>query len=78
MVVLLVPAMILDLQLLQPGLPVRLMEWASNSFTGDWGSLVNVNKVYIPAGSYGMSTQVTLSGGDATGIRIDGQIYRTG
>lgn len=34
--------------------------------------------VYIPAGDYGMSTWVTLSGGTAWALQLDGIIYRTG
>ncbi len=35
-------------------------------------------EVYIPSGNYGMATWVTLSGGTAVSIRLDGIIYRTG
>lgn len=34
--------------------------------------------VYVPAGDYGMSTWVTLSGGSAWAFQLDGVIYRTG
>lgn len=36
-------------------------------------SLVN-----IPLGNYAMATWVTLSGGNAWGINLEGVIYRTG
>jgi hypothetical protein len=34
--------------------------------------------VYIPPGDYGMSTWVSLSGGTAWALQLDGIIYRTG
>ncbi|KAJ9223750.1 CAZyme family GH28 [Paecilomyces variotii] len=34
--------------------------------------------VYVPSGKYAMDTWVTLSGGSAWALQIDGQIYRTG
>ncbi len=34
--------------------------------------------VYVPPGNYGMSTWVTLSGGNAWALQLDGIIYRTG
>lgn len=34
--------------------------------------------VYVPSGSYAMSTWVTLSGGSAWALQIDGTIYRSG
>lgn len=34
--------------------------------------------VYVPSGKYAMDTWVTLSGGNAWALQIDGQIYRTG
>lgn len=36
------------------------------------------NSVYIPPGDYGMSTWVTLSGGTAWALQLDGIIYRVG
>jgi rhamnogalacturonan hydrolase len=35
-------------------------------------------KVYIPSGSYGLSTWITLTGGSAISINLEGTIYRTG
>ncbi|KAM0155045.1 hypothetical protein ACHAQE_006947 [Botrytis cinerea] len=34
--------------------------------------------VYVPPGDYGMSTWITLSGGSAWALKLDGIIYRTG
>lgn len=35
-------------------------------------------KVYVPPGDYGMSTWVSLSGGQNWAFQLDGIIYRTG
>lgn len=43
-----------------------------------WAACKSGGEVYIPSGSYGMSTWVTLTGGSAVSIRLDGIIYRTG
>jgi rhamnogalacturonan hydrolase len=43
-----------------------------------WAACKSGGEVYIPAGSYGMSTWVTLTGGTGVSIRLDGVIYRTG
>jgi rhamnogalacturonan hydrolase len=36
------------------------------------------NSVNIPLGNYAMSTWVTLTGGTAWAINLEGVIYRTG
>ncbi|CAG8972057.1 hypothetical protein HYALB_00004921 [Hymenoscyphus albidus] len=43
-----------------------------------WAACKSGGQVYIPAGDYGMSTWVTLNGGTAVSINLDGIIYRTG
>ncbi|KAE8349891.1 RGase A [Aspergillus coremiiformis] len=43
-----------------------------------WKDCAAGGVVYIPAGDYAMSTWVTLSGGKASAIRLDGIIYRSG
>jgi rhamnogalacturonan hydrolase len=35
-------------------------------------------EVYIPTGSYGLGTWVTLTGGSKVSINLEGTIYRTG
>jgi len=35
-------------------------------------------EVYVPPGDYGMSTWVSLSGGQNWAFQLDGIIYRTG
>ncbi len=35
-------------------------------------------KVYIPSGKYGLGTWITLTGGSAISINLEGIIYRTG
>lgn len=35
-------------------------------------------QVYIPTGSYGLGTWVTLNGGTGVSINLEGTIYRTG
>lgn len=43
-----------------------------------WAACKSGGEVYIPAGNYGMSTWVTLTGGTGVSIRLDGIIYRVG
>ncbi|KUJ23475.1 Rhamnogalacturonase A [Mollisia scopiformis] len=43
-----------------------------------WAACKSGGEVYIPSGDYGMATWVTLTGGTAVSIRLDGIIYRTG
>ncbi|TVY84860.1 Rhamnogalacturonase A [Lachnellula suecica] len=43
-----------------------------------WAACASGGEVYIPAGDYGLSTFVTLTGGTAVSINLDGVIYRTG
>jgi hypothetical protein len=77
MVVLPLKATIMVLLLLLHGLraslEVKVYPYVKD-FTGfylPWG-------VYIPSGNYGMATWVTLTGGTAVSIGLDGIIYRTG
>jgi len=43
-----------------------------------WAACKTGGEIYIPSGSYGLGTWVTLTGGTAVSIRLDGIIYRTG
>ncbi|RDW66715.1 rhamnogalacturonase A [Coleophoma crateriformis] len=43
-----------------------------------WAACKSGGEVYIPSGDYGLATWVTLTGGTAISIRLDGIIYRTG
>ncbi|KAH8800026.1 pectin lyase fold/virulence factor [Hyaloscypha sp. PMI_1271] len=43
-----------------------------------WAACKSGGEVYIPAGDYGFATWVTLTGGTAVSINLDGIIYRTG
>jgi len=43
-----------------------------------WAACKSGGEVYIPAGDYGLATWVTLTGGTAVSINLDGIIYRTG
>ncbi|KAL3445995.1 pectin lyase fold/virulence factor [Aspergillus insuetus] len=43
-----------------------------------WDDCSSGGVIYIPPGDYAMETWVTLSGGNACAIQLDGIIYRTG
>lgn len=43
-----------------------------------WAACKSGGEVFIPSGDYGMATWVTLNGGTAVSIRLDGVLYRTG
>ncbi|KAL3465184.1 pectin lyase fold/virulence factor [Aspergillus heterothallicus] len=43
-----------------------------------WDDCASGGVIYIPPGDYAMETWVTLSGGNACAIQLDGIIYRTG
>jgi len=43
-----------------------------------WAACKTGGQVYIPPGSYGISTWVSLTGGTGVSIRLDGVIYRIG
>lgn len=43
-----------------------------------WAACKSGGQVYIPAGDYGLATWVTLTGGTAVSINLDGILYRTG
>ncbi|KAI9739637.1 MAG: hypothetical protein M1834_006355 [Cirrosporium novae-zelandiae] len=46
--------------------------------TSAWAACKSGGVVVIPSGNYALETWVTLTGGSATGIQLDGIIYRTG
>jgi rhamnogalacturonan hydrolase len=70
----------MGLRLRVRGLIVRLVVKVSPPPITSRKTIADVNGwiVYIPAGDYGMATWVTLTGGTAVSIRLDGIIYRTG
>ncbi|QSZ30244.1 hypothetical protein DSL72_004766 [Monilinia vaccinii-corymbosi] len=43
-----------------------------------WKACISGGEVYIPSGSYGLGTWVTLTGGTGVSINLEGTIYRTG
>nr|Q00001.1 RecName: Full=Rhamnogalacturonase A; Short=RGase A; Short=RHG A; AltName: Full=Rhamnogalacturonan hydrolase A; Flags: Precursor [Aspergillus aculeatus]AAB35485.1 rhamnogalacturonase [Aspergillus aculeatus]CAA58507.2 rhamnogalacturonase [Aspergillus aculeatus] len=48
------------------------------AITSAWAACKSGGLVYIPSGNYALNTWVTLTGGSATAIQLDGIIYRTG
>ncbi|KAK3937868.1 pectin lyase fold/virulence factor [Diplogelasinospora grovesii] len=50
----------------------------SAAITSAWAACKSGGEVYIPSGSYGLSTWVTLTGGSGVSINLEGTIYRTG
>ena len=48
----------------------------SAAFTAAWNACKSGGQVYIPSGSYGLSSWVTLSGGTGVSINLEGVIYR--
>lgn len=48
------------------------------AITSAWTACVSGGEVYIPSGSYGLGTWVTLTGGTGVSINLEGVIYRTG
>lgn len=50
----------------------------SAAITSAWAACKSGGEVYIPSGSYGLSTWVTLTGGTGVSINLEGIIYRTG
>lgn len=52
--------------------------WHVNLNSYDFAILISLISVNIPLGNYAMATWVTLSGGSAWGINLEGVIYRTG
>lgn len=50
----------------------------SAAISSAWTDCVAGGEVYIPEGDYGLSTWLTLSGGQGISINLEGTIYRTG
>lgn len=50
----------------------------STALTDAFNACVSGGVVVIPSGDYALSTWVTLSGGTAWALQLDGIIYRTG
>lgn len=50
--------------------------FSSPPYTGELAD--RLGEVYVPPGDYGMSTWVSLSGGQDWAFQLDGIIYRTG
>lgn len=50
----------------------------SAAITAAWAACASGGEVYIPSGSYGLGTWVTLNGGTGVSINLEGTIYRTG
>ncbi|CZR61350.1 probable rhamnogalacturonase A precursor [Phialocephala subalpina] len=48
------------------------------AITSAWAACLTGGEVYIPSGSYGLGTWITLTGGSAISINLEGTIYRTG
>ncbi len=48
----------------------------SAAINAAWNACKSGGEVYIPSGSYGLSTWVTLSGGTGVSINLEGVIYR--
>ncbi len=48
----------------------------SAALTAAWNACKSGGEVYIPSGSYGLSSWVTLSGGSGVSINLEGVIYR--
>ncbi|KAJ9133869.1 Rhamnogalacturonase A [Pleurostoma richardsiae] len=48
----------------------------SAAITSAWAACKGGGEVYIPSGSYGLSTWVTLTGGTGVSINLEGIIYR--
>ncbi|PWY77078.1 RGase A [Aspergillus heteromorphus CBS 117.55] len=48
------------------------------AITSAWEECSDGGLIYIPSGDYALETWVTLSGGKATAIQMDGILYRTG
>ncbi len=48
----------------------------SAAITAAWNACKSGGQVYIPSGSYGLSTWVTLTGGSGVSINLEGIIYR--
>lgn len=48
----------------------------SAALTAAWNACKSGGQVYIPSGSYGLSSWVTLSGGTGVSINLEGVIYR--
>jgi rhamnogalacturonan hydrolase len=48
----------------------------SAAITAAWNACASGGQVYIPPGSYGLSSWVTLNGGTHVSINLEGQIYR--
>lgn len=48
----------------------------SAAITAAWNACKSGGEVYIPSGSYGLSSWVTLSGGSGVSINLEGIIYR--
>ncbi|SPQ24359.1 cdeb85d4-6c24-486b-9e91-ce472c9b660c [Thermothielavioides terrestris] len=48
----------------------------SAAITAAWNACKGGGEVYIPSGSYGLSSWVTLSGGSGVSINLEGVIYR--
>lgn len=49
-----------------------------DAITSAWNACADGGEVYIPEGDYGLSTWVTLTGGQGVSINLEGTIYRTG
>ncbi|KIM94056.1 glycoside hydrolase family 28 protein [Oidiodendron maius Zn] len=50
----------------------------STPLTNAWKECKNGGLVYIPPGTYSMSSWVSFNDGDSSAIQLDGTIYRTG
>ncbi|ROW17087.1 hypothetical protein VPNG_01022 [Cytospora leucostoma] len=50
----------------------------SAAIASAWAACKSGGEVYIPSGDYGLGTWVTLTGGSAISINLEGTIYRTG
>ncbi|CAN8103975.1 unnamed protein product [Discula destructiva] len=50
----------------------------SAAISAAWTACASGGEVYIPSGSYGLGTWVTLTGGKSVSINLEGVIYRTG
>ncbi|EFX03038.1 rhamnogalacturonase a [Grosmannia clavigera kw1407] len=48
----------------------------SAAIASAWAACKTGGEVYIPAGSYGLSSWLTLNGGSGVSINLEGQIYR--
>lgn len=48
------------------------------ALSGAWAACASGGEVLVPEGDYGLSTWVSLSGGQGVSLNIEGTIYRTG